>query len=254
MATEAAKNGREGSAIQRTIADDGEAHYTAQHRPLECPPCRSTHALRRCAQASRSKRAQQRRMATLAPAATEPVTSDYVRVRRQMTTTFLWVDPANTAADLKAKIHKITKVPANDIKLFIDKTGDVVLDETKSLADQKACRTPMPLLHGGPCRKRWFAGVCCRRLTTTRSSSWCIGRRVRAQCPGKSSNASDMPALTPPERHAPATILPTAARHPAQEERASGRRSRSGRPPRLRVCQADVPCVHKWYTHCGGRL
>ena len=211
MATEAAKNGREGSAIQRTIADDGEAHYTAQHRPLECPPCRSTHALRRCAQASRSKRAQQRRMATLAPAATEPVTSDYVRVRRQMTTTFLWVDPANTAADLKAKIHKITKVPANDIKLFIDKTGDVVLDETKSLADQKACRTPMPLLHGGPCRKRWFAGVCCRRLTTTRSSSWCIGRRVRAQCPGNSSNASDRPALAPPERQAPATILPTAA-------------------------------------------
>jgi hypothetical protein len=78
-------------------------------------------------------------MATLAPAATEPVTSDYVRVRRQMTTTFLWVDPANTAADLKAKIHQITKVPASDIKLFIDKTGDVVLDETKSLADQKAC-------------------------------------------------------------------------------------------------------------------
>ena len=85
-----------------------------------------------------------RRMATLAPAATEPVTSDYVRVRRQMTTTFLWVDPADTAADLKAKIHKITKVPAGDIKLFIDKTGDVVLDETKSLADQKARHAPMP--------------------------------------------------------------------------------------------------------------
>ena len=62
-----------------------------------------------------------------------------------MTTTFLWVDPADTAADLKAKIHKITKVPAGDIKLFIDKTGDVVLDETKSLADQKARRAPMPL-------------------------------------------------------------------------------------------------------------
>lgn len=61
-----------------------------------------------------------------------------------MTTTFLWVDPADTAADLKAKIHKITKVPAGDIKLFIDKTGDVVLDETKSLADQKARRAPMP--------------------------------------------------------------------------------------------------------------
>ena len=199
----------EGRATQRTISPSGGIGKTSSSAGV--PSLCSTHALRRCAQASRSKRAQQRRMATLAPAATEPVTSDYVRVRRQMTTTFLWVDPANTAADLKAKIHKITKVPANDIKLFIDKTGDVVLDETKSLADQKACRTPMPLLHGGPCRKRWFAGVCCRRLTTTRSSSWCIGRRVRAQCPGKSSNASDRPALAPPERQAPATILPTAA-------------------------------------------
>ena len=170
-------------------------------------------------------------METLAPAATEPVTSDYVRVRRQMTTTFLWVDPANTAADLKAKIHKITKVPANDIKLFIDKTGDVVLDETKSLADQKACRTPMPLLHGGPCRKRWFADVCCRRLTTTRSSSWCIGRRVRAQCPGNSSNASDMPALAPPERQAPATILPTAAPPPCAGGEGEWEEIQIGPPP-----------------------
>ena len=58
-----------------------------------------------------------------------------------------------------------------------------------------------------------------------------------------------MPALAPPERQAPATILPTAAGHPAQEERASGRRSRSGHPPQLRVWQADVPCVHQSYTH-----
>ena len=98
----------------------------------------------------------QRRMATLAPAATEPITSDYVRVRRQMTTTFLWVDPADTATDLKAKIHKITKVPASDIKLFIDKTGDVVLDETKSLADQKARRAPMPLFPRSPCEAMRF--------------------------------------------------------------------------------------------------
>ena len=112
---------------------------------------------------SRSKRGSNvlpRRMATLAPAATEPVTSDYVRVRRQMTTTFLWVDPADTAADLKAKIHKITKVPAGDIKLFIDKTGDVVLDETKSLADQKARRAPMPLFPQWLCQAMRFCLVC----------------------------------------------------------------------------------------------
>lgn len=81
-------------------------------------------------------------MASEAPAATEPITSDYVRVRRQKTTIFLWVDPADTSTDLKAKIHKITKVPAADMKLFIDKTGDVVLDENKSLADQKAHCAP----------------------------------------------------------------------------------------------------------------
>ena len=84
------------------------------------------------------------RMASAAPAATEPVTSDYVRVKRKNRTIFLWVDPSDAAADLKAKIHKITKVPAADMKLFIDKTGDVVLDENKSLADQKAPRAPRP--------------------------------------------------------------------------------------------------------------
>ena len=74
----------------------------------------------------------------MASAATEPVTSDYVRVRRKKTTIFLWADMSDTAADLKAKIHKITKVPAVDMKLFIDKNGEIVLDENKALADQKA--------------------------------------------------------------------------------------------------------------------
>ena len=40
---------------------------------------------------------------------------------------------SDTAADLKAKIHKITKVPAVDMKLFIDKNGEIVLDENKAL-------------------------------------------------------------------------------------------------------------------------
>ena len=80
-------------------------------------------------------------MASSAPAA-EPITSDYVRVRRKKTTIFLWVDMSDTATDLKAKIHKITKVPAVDMKLFIDKNGEIVLDENKPLADQKARHAP----------------------------------------------------------------------------------------------------------------
>ena len=73
--------------------------------------------------------AAQLRCVAMAAAPTEPVLSDYVRVRRKKTTIFLWADPADTAVDLKAKIHKITKVPAVDMKLFIDKNGEVVLDE-----------------------------------------------------------------------------------------------------------------------------
>jgi len=68
----------------------------------------------------------------------EAVASDYVRVKRKTTTIFLYTTTAvDTASDLKAKINTITKVPAGDMKLFIDKNGDVPLDENKTLADQK---------------------------------------------------------------------------------------------------------------------
>jgi hypothetical protein len=91
--------------------------------------------------------------------------------------------------------------------------------------------------------------VCYRRLTTTRSSSWCTGRRVRAQCPGH-------PHMDPTCQRSLrqcAQLPPPRCHHPAQEERANGRRSRSGpRPPRLRVWQADVPCVLQWYTVAAG--
>ena len=192
-------------------------------------------------------------MATLAPAATEPVTSDYVRVRRQMTTTFLWVDPADTAADLKAKIHKITKVPAGDIKLFIDKTGDVVLDETKSLADQKARRAPMPPFPQWLCQAMRFAW--CVLPQVDNDQELFMVYRKEGACPVPRPllkwirHASARSASAPSSRHH--LHLPPLPTIPAQEERANGRRSRSGCPPRLRVWQADVPCVLQWY--CGGR-
>mmetsp|Transcript_18665 Transcript_18665/g.40213 ORF Transcript_18665/g.40213 Transcript_18665/m.40213 type:complete len:108 (+) Transcript_18665:189-512(+) len=68
----------------------------------------------------------------------EPITSDYVRIKRKMTTMFMYMSPSTeTPADLKAKIHLVTKVPVTDMKLFIDKNGDVALDDSKLLAEQK---------------------------------------------------------------------------------------------------------------------
>ena len=62
-------------------------------------------------------------------------------------------------------------------------------------------------------------------------------------------HASARSASAPSSRHH--LHLPPLPTIPAQEERANGRRSRSGCPPRLRVWQVDVPCVLQWY--CGGR-
>mmetsp|Transcript_2625 Transcript_2625/g.4513 ORF Transcript_2625/g.4513 Transcript_2625/m.4513 type:complete len:107 (-) Transcript_2625:312-632(-) len=65
------------------------------------------------------------------------VASDYVRIKRKTTTIFLYMSGSDTAAELKAKINAITKVPMMDMKLFIDKNGDIPLDENKTLLDQK---------------------------------------------------------------------------------------------------------------------
>jgi len=72
--------------------------------------------------------------------ADEAELSDYVRVKRKNTTIFLYVVLSDTASDVRAKISAVTKVPATDMRLFLDKNGDVPIDEKKSLADQKARR------------------------------------------------------------------------------------------------------------------
>ena len=67
----------------------------------------------------------------------EAPVSDFIRVKRKRTTIFLLVDPTDTAHDLRAKINLITKVPVTDIKFYLEKGGEMALDEQKSLADQK---------------------------------------------------------------------------------------------------------------------
>ena len=70
---------------------------------------------------------------------TEAISSEYVRVKRKKTTIFLYVDQTDTSHDLRAKVNLITKVPTTDIKFFLDKNGELPIDEHKSLADLKVC-------------------------------------------------------------------------------------------------------------------
>lgn len=74
--------------------------------------------------------------------ATEPIQSDYVRVKRKKTTIFLFVEQTDTAADLRAKVNLVTKVPTSDIKFFLDRSGELPIDENKTLADLKVSAHP----------------------------------------------------------------------------------------------------------------
>ncbi|KAL1510519.1 hypothetical protein AB1Y20_006822 [Prymnesium parvum] len=67
----------------------------------------------------------------------EPISSDYVRVKRKKTTIFLYVEQTDTCHDLRAKVNLITKVPTSDIKFYLDRNGELPIDEHKSLADMK---------------------------------------------------------------------------------------------------------------------
>ena len=63
--------------------------------------------------------------------------TDYVRIKRKQTTIFAYIEQGDTIHDLRAKVNHVTKVPTTDMKFFIDKDGEVPVDEMKSLAGQK---------------------------------------------------------------------------------------------------------------------
>ncbi|XP_057495615.1 uncharacterized protein LOC130780613 [Actinidia eriantha] len=60
----------------------------------------------------------------------------YIRVKRSKTTYFLQCDPTETILDIKQKLHSLIDQPANDQRLILVATGEV-LEDSKTLADQK---------------------------------------------------------------------------------------------------------------------
>jgi hypothetical protein len=57
----------------------------------------------------------------------------YVRVKRGNQTVFMYCEPHDTVAHLKAKLSVVTKQPAADMRLFFRDAQ--LADETKSLAE-----------------------------------------------------------------------------------------------------------------------
>ena len=60
----------------------------------------------------------------------------YIRVKRSKMTYFLQCDPTETILDIKQKLHSLIDQPANDQRLILVASGEV-LEDSKTLADQK---------------------------------------------------------------------------------------------------------------------
>ncbi|XP_048133311.1 polyubiquitin isoform X2 [Rhodamnia argentea] len=60
----------------------------------------------------------------------------YIRVKRSKTTYFIQCEPTETILNVKEKLQNLIDQPANDQRLILVGTGEV-LEDSKSLADQK---------------------------------------------------------------------------------------------------------------------
>ncbi|KAK2996314.1 hypothetical protein RJ639_026076, partial [Escallonia herrerae] len=60
----------------------------------------------------------------------------YIRVKRSKTTYFLQCDATEKILDIKNKLQDLIDQPANDQRLILIATGEI-LDDSKTLADQK---------------------------------------------------------------------------------------------------------------------
>jgi hypothetical protein len=139
----------------------------------------------------------------VAPADATPP-SDYVRVKRKKTTIFLYAElGVDTVHDLRAKVNLITKVPTTDIKFFIDKDGEITMDENKTLKEQQVRRWSRPLaarvhrlcVARAPRHAIHRVCACPRcRSTTMGCFTWSTGRRVRRATRRTSSTPIAPPA------------------------------------------------------------
>ena len=145
--------------------------------------------------------------------------SEYVRVKRKRQTIFLYANmPIDTVHDLRARANLVTKVPTSEMRFFLDESGEVLLDENKTLKEQKVsstgrkhrphrvrrvllnCRPAVPTSSG--CQMHLH------RLRTTWCCTWSTGFRVRAayararwtKIMPRSLAAPDLPFCTPTAR------------------------------------------------------
>ncbi|XP_057749986.1 uncharacterized protein LOC130968626 isoform X4 [Arachis stenosperma] len=60
----------------------------------------------------------------------------YIRVKRSKTTYFIRCKPTDKILDIKLKLQELVDQPANNQRLIIPATGEV-LEDSRTLADQK---------------------------------------------------------------------------------------------------------------------
>lgn len=60
----------------------------------------------------------------------------YIRIKRGKTTYFIRCKPSDKVLDIKLKLEELIDQPANDQRLSLPDTGEI-LEDSKTLADQK---------------------------------------------------------------------------------------------------------------------
>jgi hypothetical protein len=148
--------------------------------------------------------------------------SEYVRVKRKRQTIFLYANmPIDTVHDLRARANLVTKVPTSEMRFYLDESGEVLLDENKTLKEQKVSHSlygpkaqPTPRAPRAPKLPSRRANLFrmphapLRRLRTTWCCTWSTGFRVRAayararwpETTPRSLAAPDLPFCTPTAR------------------------------------------------------